>query len=93
MNQQKKEGIRDGSGHPGSWCVSVFWHQLGTKKQRASPLARTSPACPTLLLNEDERHQSGHTAQPAGDDGLQGTVKRNGSLNAGCPIADDDGEH
>jgi hypothetical protein len=30
-NHQVKEKIGDGTDHHGSWCVRVFWHQLGTR--------------------------------------------------------------
>jgi hypothetical protein len=28
---RKRGRIRDDTLHPGSWCIGVFWHQLGTK--------------------------------------------------------------
>jgi hypothetical protein len=41
-NHQQNARIRDGSGHPGSWCVRVFWHQLGTKLMVPSFVSRYS---------------------------------------------------
>jgi hypothetical protein len=31
-NQQQKARIRDDTDHHGSWCVTVFWHQVGTNR-------------------------------------------------------------
>ena len=37
QDTQQKGKIRDGSDHHGSWCVTVFWHQLGTMPRPSQP--------------------------------------------------------
>jgi len=44
--------------------VTASWNPL-PKKRRASPLARTGPACPTLFLSEDELDLLGYPSPNA----------------------------
>jgi hypothetical protein len=31
-NYQRRVKICDGIGHPRSWCVKMFWHQVGSER-------------------------------------------------------------